>query len=320
MSEAAITQFLFDAVTAILLLLWYFPLRWVMSEQVHPCKINILLQATLAFERSIKAFCLTFCAIIPMLVFFILQQLLLPKFIIAGHFGIWVASAPLFIVACYFEYYLLQYLFRIMVLEYHSDTEDTLADLRTRCTNTLDLIQENNSLRASQIKLATEADAQINSLIRKAEVADKEHRRLLEKLQQTEQRAKQQVEQPVKWQKLSTRPDANYYVCIRQMVEQKQLLKNGIPVSMAYARRNLTKERPWIKQAKGGGALYAKVEHLLRKGYETAAKPLAKTLLFRCNSATGTFDPINAQMPDNEAVERLSVLPKRSNAPIQPIF
>lgn len=322
MPQAAITQLVFDITTAILLLLWYFPVRWLCSANVEAVKINGFIQAALGFERMVKVFLFALLAIIPTVAFFLFQHKILPTFIVAGHFGIWLATAPMFVVTCYFQFQFMGFWIVRMKQEAQTDEDLLLTDLRTRYAKSAELEQENERLRNSQRALATEADVQINRLTRQVTIAQQERLRLLEQLQQaqTSNNSRQQQttddrHQPPK-QADTLRPDAPYYVCIRQMVLHGKLLRAGKPVNMAHARRYLTKENcAWIKQAKGGGPLYAKVEHLLRKGYETAAIPLEKTLLFRRNSANETFEPLILQMPENEAVKHLSELQKRYPIP-----
>lgn len=318
MPQAAITQLVFDITTAILLLLWYFPLRWLCSAQVEAVKINGFIQAALGFERMVKAFLFTLLAILPTVAFFLFQHKILPAFIVAGHFGIWVATAPMFVVTCYFQLQFMGFWIVRMKQEAQTDEDLLLTDLRTRYAKSTELEQENERLRNSQRALATEADAQINRLTKQVAIAQQERLRLLEQLQQAQTSNVQQTtdERHQPKQADTLRSDAPYYVCIRQMVLHGKLLRAGKPVNMAHARRYLTKENcAWIKQAKGGGPLYAKVEHLLRKGYEIAAIPLEKTLLFRRNSATETFEPLIPQMPENEAVKHLSELQKRYPTP-----
>lgn len=320
MNQAAITQLLFDVVTAILLLLWYFPLRWLCSAQVEAVKINGFIQAALGFERMVKAGLFTLLAILPTVAFFLFQHKILPTFIVAGHVGIWVATAPMFVVTCYFQLQFMGFWIVRMKQEAQTDEDLLLTDLRTRYAKSAELEQENERLRNSQRALATEADAQINRLTKQVAIAQQERLRLLEQLQQAQTSTTQHPtddrhQQPPK-QADTLRPDAPYYVCIRQMVLHGKLLRAGKPVNMAHARRYLTKENcAWIKQAKGGGPLYAKVEHLLRKGYEIAAIPLEKTLLFRRNSATETFEPLIPQPLENEAVKHLSEFQKRYPTP-----
>lgn len=320
MNQAAITQLLFDVVTAILLLLWYFPLRWLCSAQVEAVKINGFIQAALGFERMVKAGLFTLLAILPTVAFFLFQHKILPTFIVAGHFGIWLATAPMFAITCYFQFHFTGFWIVRMKQEVQQDDNLLLKDLRTRYAKSTELEQENERLRNSQRALATEADAQINRLTKQVAIAQQERLRLLEQLQQAQTSTTQHPtddrhQQPPK-QADTLRPDVLYYVCIRQMVLHGKLLRAGKPVNMAHARRYLTKENcTWIKQAKGGGALYAKVEHLLRKGYQTAAIPLEKTLLFRRNSANETFEPLIPQPPENEAVKHLSALQKRYPTP-----
>ena len=315
MPQAAITQFVFDITTAILLLLWYFPVRWLCSASVEAVKINAFIQAALGLERMVKAFLFALLAILPTLAFFVFQHKILPVFIVAGHFGIWLATTPMFIVTCFFQYHFLGFWILRMKQVVQTDADLLLTDLRTRYAKSAELEQENERLRNSQQTLAAEADAQINRLLKQVATAQQERIRLLEQLQEAQtSNAQQQQQQPKQADTL--RPDAAYYVCIRQMVLHGKLLRAGKPVNMAHARRYLTKENcAWIKQAKGGGSLYAKVEHLLRKGYETDAIPLEKTLLFRRNSANETFEPLIPQMPENEAVKHLSELQKRYPTP-----
>lgn len=323
MHEAAITQLVFDITTAILLLLWYFPLRWLCSAEVEPVKINGLLQVTLGLERMVRAALFTLIAIIPTLAFFLFQHKILPTFIQAGHLGIWIATAPMFIIACYFQYQFMSFWTVRMKQEVQTDADLLLADLRRRYAKSNELEQENERLRNSQQTLAAAADEQINKLLKQLTIAGQERLRLLEQLQQAQNKAtatpsvmgETGVPGKLPQRETSMRPDANLYVCIRQIVGHGKLLKNGQPVSMAHARRYLTKETcKWIKQAKGGGALYAKVAHLLRKGYQTAAIPLEKTLLYRRNSANETFEPLISQPLDNEAIKHLSALRNRQNA------
>lgn len=315
MNQAAITQLLFDVVTAILLLLWYFPLRWLCSAQVEDVKINGFIQAALGFERMVKAGLFTLLAILPTVAFFLFQHKILPTFIVAGHFGIWLATAPMFAITCYFQFHFMGFWIVRMKQEVQTDEDLLLKDLRTRYAKSTELEQENECLRNSHRALATEADAQINRLTKQVAIAQQERLRLLEQLQQAQTQQTTDERQPPK-QADTLRPDAPYYVCIRQMVLHGKLLRAGKPVNMAHARRYLTKENcTWIKQAKGGGALYAKIEHLLRKGYQTAAIPLEKTLLFRRNSATETFEPLIPQQLENEAVKHLSALQKRYPTP-----
>lgn len=321
MPQAAITQLVFDITTAILLLLWYFPVRWLCSASVEAVKINAFIQAALGFERMVKAFLFTLLAILPTLAFFVFQHKILPVFIVAGHFGIWLATAPMFVITCFFQYHFLGFWILRMKQVVQTDADLLLTDLRARYAKSAELEQENERLRNSQRALATEADAQINRLTRQVTIAQQERLRLLEQLQQAQtcnaQQQKQTTDERQQPKQADTlRPDAPYYVCIRQMVLHGKLLRAGKPVNMAHARRYLTKENcAWIKQAKGGGSLYAKVEHLLRKGYETDAIPLEKTLLFRRNSANETFEPLIPQMPENEAVKHLSELQKRYPTP-----
>lgn len=310
MTQAAFTQLLFDIVTAVLLCMWYFPFRWLMNAEVHPLKVNILLQATYSFERSVKAVFAIAGTIAPLMFFFYLQQYLLPKFIVAGHVGIWVASAPMLAITLYYQMHLLRSLTERMEQAVRIDNNHVLQDLQARCADEVALNAQNNSLRNSQIRLAQEADAAIATVKSQNAALLKQVQNLQTKIdvlmlvQQNATAQKKEAAPKSEIVPLSKfpRPDAEYYVRITEIVEAGLLLFEDAPVSKAHAKRYLTKQNEWIVQAKSGGAIYAKVADLVRNGYDLGAKTLAKTLLYGCENDTGEFFPISPQTPENKGL------------------
>lgn len=311
MSEAAITQILFDIVTVVLLILWYYPLRWVASERVHPVKVNVFLEATLSFERAVQFVCTVFIAILPCLFFFFVQHHLLPKFIVAGHIGIWIATAPMLFIILHFQYQVLNFCIFTSKEWLRKDKNLVLEDLRLRCSDSIALIEENASLKNSQINLAKEADRAIAGL--KAEVAELKiaNTKLTDRIASLRQKEEVAIQsKPVKVKQdidTTDRVDAKYYVRINELVLSGILLRDGLPVSKAHAKRYLTKNRPWVKVGKSGGPLYAKVGHLLRKGYEFTEKPLAKSVLYRCEPQDGEFYPLISKHQENKPFSHLRI-------------
>ena len=311
MTQATFTQLLFDIVTAILLFLWYFPFRWLMSAEVHPLKVNLLLQATYSFERSVKVVFAIAGTITPLAFFFYLQQYLLPKFIVAGHVGIWIATAPMLVIALYYQMHLLHSLTSRMEQAVRIDNHLVLQDLQTRCADILALEKQNQSLRNSQINLAKEADDAIAAY--KAE--NDRLKNLINSLQEKlKTRGERNASDAFSDEQLADaglryytdRSDAQYYVRITDLVEEGLLLYKGVPVSKAHQKRYLTRQAAsWIKQEKPGAPLFAQVVALLRNGYETTAKPLAKTLLYRCETDSGEFMPLMPQTLENNGVSHL---------------
>lgn len=311
MTQAAITQLLFDILTAVLLFAWYFPLRWLLSAEVHPLKVNILLQATYSFERSMKALLAVVGTAFPLLFFFFLQQYLLPKFIVAGHIGIWIASAPMLVIALYFQYHLLHSLTKRMEQAARIDNNLVLQDLQARCADTALVIGQNDSLRKSQIRLAAEADKAISalkqengSLMQTNTLLQQQIHDLKLRLEIAESKAASRLgkqDSPVSINRFP-RQDGQYYVRIGEMIEAGLLLYDDQPVTKAHAKRYLTKQHDWIVQAKSGGALYAKVADLVRNGYEIGANPIAKTLLYGCEPDSGDFYPLSAEPHRNKGL------------------
>ena len=234
MSEAAITQILFDVVTVLLLLLWYYPLRWVASAQVHPVKVNMFLEATLSFERAVRFVCTVLIAILPCLFFFFVQHHLLPKFIVAGHIGIWIATAPLLLITLYFEYQVLNFCIITSKEWLRKDQNTVLEDLRFRCSDDLELIEQNDSLKNSQINLAKEADRAIAGLKAKVTELETANTKLTDRIASLRKKedASLQTKPPVVKQQPDTsdRPDAKYYVRINELVLSRMLLRDGQPV------------------------------------------------------------------------------------------
>lgn len=318
MNEAAITQFLFDIVTVVLLLLWYYPLRWMASEKVHPVKTNAFLEAILSIERAVQFLCTVLIAILPFIFFFFVQHHLLPKFIVAGHIGIWIATAPMLFVTLYFEYLILNFCIVTSKEWLQKDRNTVLEDLRHRCSDSIALSEENDSLKNSQIALAKEADRAIAMLKVKVSELETTNVKLVERVNALKQEhdAKIRTSRTQSQAKKipADRIDAKYYVRINELVLSQILLRDGLPVSKAHAKRYLTKQRPWVKTGKAGGPLYAKVANLLRKGYEFTEKPLAKTLLYRCETEEGEFYPISSKSHENKPISHLRIFAGRAKS------
>lgn len=322
MTQAAITQLLFDILTAVLLFAWYFPLRWLMSADTHPLKVNVLLQATYSFERSMKAILALVGTAFPLLFFFFLQQYLLPKFIVAGHIGIWIASAPMLVIALYFQYHLLHSLTQRMEQAARIDNNLVLQDLQSRCADTVLVIAQNESLRNSQIRLAAEADHAISalkqengSLAQTNNLLQQQIHDLKLRLEMAESKAASRIgrqDSPISPNRFP-RQDAQYYVRIGEMIEAGLLLYDDQPVTKAHAKRYLTKQNEWIVQAKSGGALYAKLDDLVRNGYEIGANPIAKTMLYGCENDSGDFYPLSAEAHKNKGVSHFRTFAAERN-------
>jgi len=304
MTLPAINQIIFDVATVALLLMWYFPIRWIANTNVHPVKVNGLLHATLTLERCVIVVCMSFVSIIPTLFFFFAQVHILPKFIVAGHVGIWIATAPMFVITCYFQYYMLVFLKHFAVAEREKDSNTVIDDLRYRCAESFNLIEVNKNLKASQMNLAVEADKAIEDLQRRIEILNQENKKLTDKIAVLRSKEDKEFFNSHGVQH-ELRTDDRYYVRVNELVGSGILLRDGEPVSRAHAKRYLTKAQTFIKSGKSGGPLYAKVETLVRKGYEFTGNPLAKSLLYRYETERGEFYPIVPTNTDSKGLSHL---------------
>lgn len=310
MSAAAITQIAFSLLTLLCVGLWYFPFRWLITEKPEQARVNIAIEIALSIERTaIAAMQLLFLAF-PTFTFFAFQHHILPTFIVAGHIGIWIASFPALIVAAWYQYHMFKYWRTLHNRGIQNSTSILLADLRRRYANATALEAENAELRQQITTIAEDANAKIAKLADELQALQGKHVSTLTKLQAALQTLQ---EQPKKAQIDRTREDLKDYVRVSEIVEKQLLIKDNAPVNMAHARRHLTKDKEWVIQSKGGGALYVRIGNLLRNGYKIAANPVAKTLRYRKNSESKTFEPLEAETQENKALSRFSAFAKRHN-------